>query len=273
MRASRYLQRISLAITIALLASLSLSSCTRQIMSKEVAGELYLDAICPDNAFISSLENYTYEDTVTGYKAYIRTNIPTLKYAVSILDNPDNLWPEEVKADISVIADEYYSSINAAESALTLKSLKEMHNWHWPKPIKGSGTSATKIRSRLGLSTDKVSSCNGHRTMGFGVTADTDLSDFILTRLQLVDYKSKWDVDPYAGDIEIDGVSDIFLGASCAVWLFDTESQAVETDFSWVKGAVVFGTDYLTGLGIALVYDSTRDACFQSAKHEFGLTQ
>lgn len=140
-------------------------SPTPTVMSDQQAGKLYTSVICPSNA-----SSITANNTVNR----VPFDLPASRKAVAALRDSyrrvierftakGTIWPTQVKADVNTFVDGLYTELTQAGDVANQDNQQAfISSWNaWTDPNKPNpdGTAAQKIRVKLGLSSDAMTSC------------------------------------------------------------------------------------------------------------------
>lgn len=158
-------QRLSTAAALAAVTTLTLSACSMLPMSKEEAGDRYLEIMCPANFASEILDNAVQAQDLAAINAAAEMRIEAVRLAATQLTASDARWPSEVSPDdTEAISDYFMASISTLESLKSATTLPET------LVIYPDGTefqaAAQTIRLELGLSSDVVASCADYESRG-----------------------------------------------------------------------------------------------------------
>jgi hypothetical protein len=153
--------RSILGVSLAALISLSLTGCNTE-EQKAIAGEAFLDAVCPYNMFIDKWEDKNVKQNVKSVKRFYKEALNASTNAWQVLSNPEITWPSSVRDEIELLATSYKIESMALQQTQSMTKMKQLRKWKWPEEeafLEGSGE---RIRTALSLELDPISSCKEH---------------------------------------------------------------------------------------------------------------
>lgn len=140
---------------------------TPTAMSTSEAADYYLDTVCPANAGQDAYNKALAAYNAATTKDYsLITNAADKNAALDLtaakrFDDAKVLWPDGIKADVDSIRDSYFSDVSSFQALAATKTLADGNAVVFDSGTADAGA-AQRIRSRLDISSDPISSCKGH---------------------------------------------------------------------------------------------------------------